>query len=173
MCFIDILLGAALPPACPSARPPSMGRDTQTAQGPSEDHGVIEPPDIAIRRLPPDAVQLQVLVGSLLGDGNMEGREGARRLRIRHPRARERYAWWKYERLAAFAAAPPVTRGERTTLLTITHPLFDDLVEMDRSGLVRLLEPLGLAVWLTDVGRLRLDITSFSPEQEAALCGSV
>lgn len=133
---------------------------------------MIEPPHIAIRRLPPDAIQLQVLLGSLLGDAHVEESGGARRLRIAHARARARYVWWKYERLGPFAAAPPVTRGEQTTLFTITHPLLEDLVAMDRGSLMQLMEPLGLAVWLADVGRLQLGVRSFLPEQWSALCGS-
>ena len=142
-------------------------------QGAAELWHVIERPHIAIRRLPPDAIQVQIVVGSLLGDAQIEGRAGQRRVRIAHASSRAGYVWWKYERLGPFAATPPWTQRDRTTLDTIVHPLFDDLAGLDRPGLLRLVEPLGLAVWLADKGRLQLEMASFLPRQRAALCGGV
>ena len=156
-----------------AARATSIARVHGRTQVAAELWRVIERPHIAIRRLPPDAVQVQIVIGSLLGDARFEGRPGQRQVRIAHASSRAAYVWWKYERLGAFAASPPSTCDDRTTFDTIVHPLFDDLASLDRPGLLRLVEPLGLAVWLADKGRLQLEIGSFLPRQRAALYGIV
>lgn len=120
-----------------------------------------------MRRLAPDAVQLQVIVGSLLGDGRIDGAPGSRRLAVGH--RRDAYARWKYERLGAFAEGGPRRVDGRTSFTTIVHPLFDDLARLDRAALIQLVGPLGVAVWLTDLGRIELRLDSFLPEQRAAL----
>jgi len=115
---------------------------------------------------------VQVILGSLLGDGRLEGGQGERRLRIAHHCARAEYVWWKYERLGVFAAHAPLLRGEQLEFHTIAHPVFDDLAPLfagsDRKRVRELLAPLGLAVWMTDVGRLRLRAEVFLPTQRAA-----
>lgn len=128
---------------------------------------MLERPDAALRRLAPDPVQLQVIVGSLLGDARITGRVGHRRLEIAHQR--HAYARWKYERLGSFAAGWPVRVAELTQFATIAHPLFDDLAHLGRAGLLSLTGPLGLAVWLTDLGRIELRLDSFLPAQQVAL----
>lgn len=131
---------------------------------------MLERPDTALRRLAPDPVQLQVIVGSLLGDGRLTGRVGHRQLQIAHQR--HAYARWKYERLASFAAGWPVRVADLTQFATIPHPVFDDLAALDRAALLALTGPLGLAVWLTDLGRIELRLDSFLPAQQAALCAA-
>lgn len=120
-----------------------------------------------MRRLTPDPVQLQVIVGSLLGDGRLTGRIGARQLSITH--RRDGFVRWKHDRLGAFAAASPVRSDGLTRFTTIAHPLFDDLGELDQTGLLQLAGPLAIAVWLADLGRIELRLDSFLPEQRAAL----
>jgi hypothetical protein len=130
------------------------------------------------RRLVPDDAQVQIVLGSLLGDGRIEGLAGARCVHIAHSLARADYVWWKYERLVQFADGAPETSGERIGFRTIAHPLFDDLAPLfaahrgARSRVVRdLLAPLGLAVWMTDIGRLELRPELFLPKQrDLALC---
>ena len=122
-----------------------------------------------LRRIVPDAAQVQVIIGSLLGDARLEGRRGARRMRVAHAVARSDYVWWKYERLGALAASAPARCGGRVGFHTIAHPIFDDLAPLiagRRDHVVRdLLAPLGLAVWMTDVGRLELREELFLPPQ--------
>ena len=131
-----------------------------------------EHPERVLRRVVPDPVQVQVILGSLLGDGRLEGSEGERRLRIVHHCDRAEYVWWKYERLGAFAAHAPLLRGDRLEFHTIAHPVFDDIAPLfvgsDRRRVRKLIAPLGLAVWMTDVGRLRLRAEVFLPTQRAA-----
>ena len=135
-------------------------------------HDVGEHPERVLRRVVPDPVQVQVILGSLLGDGRLEGCQGERRLRIAHQNSRAEYVWWKYERLGIFAAHAPVLRGDTLEFHTIAHPVFDDLAPLfsgpDRRHVRELLAPLGLAVWMTDVGRLRLRAEVFLPTQRAA-----
>ena len=140
---------------------------------------MVERPHTAIRRLSPDPVQFQVILGSLLGDGRLVGLPRQRRLRIAHRAARRDYVLWKYDRLGAFAASGPVEyEGDLVGFETVSHPLFDDLARsfadrFAKHDLVdRLLGPLGLAVWLADVGRLELRSSVFLPAQrELALAG--
>ena len=131
-----------------------------------------EHPERVLRRVVPDPVQVQVILGSLLGDGRLAGREGERRLHIAHHRDRAEYIWWKYERLGLFAAHAPSPRGDLLEFRTIAHPVFDDLAPLfagsDRRRARELLAPLGLAVWMTDVGRLHLRAEVFLPMQRVA-----
>jgi hypothetical protein len=126
-----------------------------------------EHPERVLRRVVPDPVQVQVILGSLLGDGRIEGRAGERRLHIAHHRDRAEYVWWKYERLGLFAAHAPALAGDCLEFRTIAHPVFDDLAPLfagtDRRRVCGL-----LAVWMTDVGRLRLRAEVFLPTQRAA-----
>ena len=98
-------------------------------------------------------MQFQVILGSLLGDGRIVGGPFDRRLLIVHQRARASYLWWKYDRLGGLAGEAPTERDGRLSFTTIAHPFFDDLATLPRKRLVELIAPLGLAVWMTDVGR--------------------
>jgi hypothetical protein len=113
-----------------------------------------------------------VILGSLLGDGRLVGMPRERRLRIAHRAARRDYVLWKYDRLGPFpAAAPTEYDGGLVGFETVSHPIFDDLARLlgnrfARHELIeRLLRPLGLAVWLCDVGRLELRANTFLPAQ--------
>lgn len=127
----------------------------------------------------PDPIQFQVILGSLLGDGRLIGVFRQRRLRVIHRVDRGDYVLWKYDRLGPFAADSP--REYEAGLLgfeTVIHPLFDDLARLfstrfaRHDAIERLLRPLGLAVWLCDVGRLELRSSLFLPAQrELALAG--
>ena len=133
---------------------------------------MIEDPRRAMRRLAPDPVQFQIILGSLLGDGRLVGDGSARRLRIAHAASRADYVRWKYDRLAALAADAPVERDGVVSFTTVAHPLFDDLAALPRQRLVELIAPLGLAVWMTDFGRLEMRPDAFLPTQRSlALAG--
>ena len=140
--------------------------------------GVGEHPERVRRRLVPDDAQMQILLGSLLGMARIHGVPGERRVHIGDRPERADYVWWKYERLIAFTECAPAVLGDRIGFRTIAHPLFDDLAPLfhprrpARSRVVReLLGPLGLAVWMTDAGRLQLRADLFLPTQRGvSLC---
>jgi len=140
---------------------------------------VVEHPRTALYRVPPDPVQFQVILGSLLGDGRLVGLPRERRLRIAHHARRRDYVLWKYQRLGPFAAEAPKEYEEGLVgFETVSHPLFDDLARLfanrfaKHDVIERLLRPLGLAVWLSDVGRLELRASEFLPGQrDLALAG--
>lgn len=133
-----------------------------------------EHPERVRRRLIPDEAQVQIILGSLLGDARIEGADGARYMTVSHRRDRADYVRWKYDRLGPLAAHAPIEYGERLGFRTIAHPLFDDLAPLfcvrgpGRRHIVKeLLAPLGLAVWMSDVGRLELRADVFLPAQRA------
>ena len=102
---------------------------------------------------------MQIILGSLLGDACLQGDRGARRMQISEVVERADYVWWKYEHLAALADEAPTVAGARIGFRTISHPIFDDLTPLlahRRARITRLLSPLGIAVWMTDAGRLEL-----------------
>jgi len=127
-----------------------------------------EHPDKIRRRVLPDDAQVQIIVGSLLGAGRIEGAPGQRCMRVAHEIARESYARWKYERLAALTADAPRVSEDGIAFSTIAHPIFDDLAALRRRSLTRLLAPPGLAVWMSDNGRIELRADVFVPLREAA-----
>jgi len=129
-------------------------------------------PRNVLRRLSPDPVQFQVILGSLLGDARIVGGPFDRRLEISHQRDRASYVWWKYDRLGALTLSAPAERDGRLSFTTIAHPLFDDLSTLSRKRLVELIAPLGLAVWMTDVGRLELRADAFLPAQRHLAVGA-
>jgi hypothetical protein len=133
-------------------------------------------PDQVRRRIAPDEVQTQIILGSLLGDATLFGPVGRRRLSIVHSMTRLAYASWKHDQLASLVAMPLRSDGDLVWFETIAHPLFDDLAplfEHAADGATRIrrdhvlprLAPLGLAVWMSDVGRTRLDPDLFLPGQ--------
>ena len=133
---------------------------------------MVEHPRLALCRIPPDPVQFQVILGSLLGDGRLAGLPRRRRLHIAHRADRRDYVLWKYDRLGPFVAGAPRDCGDhRLGFETVIHPLFDDLARLFANSFARhdvierLLRPLGLAVWLADVGRLELRANEFRPAQ--------
>lgn len=127
--------------------------------------GMSTDPRLGLRRLAPDPVQFQVILGSLLGDGRIVGGPLDRRLRIAHRPDRAAYVWWKYDRLVALTSAAPAPADGLLAFTTVAHPLFDDLASLPRKRLVELIAPLGLAVWMTDLGRLELRADAFLPAQ--------
>ena len=145
---------------------------TLMAQGQAVLPGMIEHPWRAMRRLAPDPVQFQIILGSLLGDGRLVGDGSSRRLRIAHAASRAGYVRWKYDQLAALTGEAPVERDGIVSFTTVAHPLFDDLAALPRRRLVELVAPLGLAVWMTDLGRLEMRPDAFLPTQRSlALAG--
>jgi len=122
----------------------------------------------------PDDAQLQIILGSLLGAARLEGEPGERRMRVALAPEREGYVRWKYDRLGALASDPPRIAEDGVGFETIAHPIFDDLAPLFAAPrgrhrvLHELLAPLGLAVWMSDNGRIELRAEVFVPLREAA-----
>ena len=115
---------------------------------------------------------MQIILGSLLGDAYLGGDRGARRMHLSDVAERADYVWWKYKHLATFADEAPAVVGTRIGFRTISHPIFDDLTPLlaqRRARITKLLSPLGLAVWMTDAGRLELRPEIFLVPADAAL----
>lgn len=133
-----------------------------------------EHPERVRRRLVPDEPQLQIILGSLLAGARIDGRAGERGVAMRHSPLLGDYVSWKYERLGALAATAPRIEGHALVLRTIAHPLFDDIVAFAgprlerRSALRAMLGPLGVAVWMSDLGRLELRPQLFVPLRRLA-----
>lgn len=133
-------------------------------------------PDEVRRRIAPDDVQVQIILGSLLGDGVLHGPAGRRRLSVTHSMERLAYASWKHDQLGSLVAMPLRSDGDLIWFETIPHPFFDDLEPLfERTGsrprirrerVLPRLAPLGLAVWMSDVGRAELRPSGFLPAQE-------
>lgn len=111
---------------------------------------------------------IQILLGSVLGDGCITKKSGVQYRRNyqfceHHGRKQADYVRWKAERLAAFL---PTCSDRYPEMFTVSHPLFTVLrgkfyrVEGNkRKGLVPLdvlsrLDLLGLMVWYLDDGHL-------------------
>ena len=120
------------------------------------------------RRIVPDDAQVQIILGSLLGGAHIEGAPGERCLRVAHEIGRASYVWWKYERLGALAADAPCIAEDGLSFMTIAHPVFDDLAPLSHARIRQLLSPLGLAVWMSDHGRIELRADVFVPLRRAA-----
>jgi len=133
---------------------------------------VPEYPEQVRRRIVPDEAQVQIILGSLLGGATLAGALFARRMTIQHDARRADYVMWKYERLTQLAEGPPTRIGDRVRFRTIVHPIFDELacaLALRRTRIVRdLLGPLGLAVWMADVGRIELRPELFVPVRALA-----
>ena len=115
---------------------------------------------------------MQIILGSLLGDACLQGDRGARRMQISEVVERADYVWWKYKHLATFADEAPAVVSTRIGFRTIPHPIFDDLTPLlahRRARITGLLSPLGIAVWMTDAGKLELRPENFLVSADAAL----
>src|SRR5919199_5467760 len=96
----------------------------------------------------PDAAQVQVVLGTLLGAGRLVAAvDGVRLVVVLH----ERHRWlvhWTYERIAPLASTPDRARG-RVALRSEAHPLFAELAPLlDRPRpLLRAVRREALWVW--------------------------
>jgi hypothetical protein len=112
--------------------------------------------------------QRDVLTGTLLGDGCLAKHGRYHRLFVKHKRAHESLALFKYEALRGFISMKPHRFDQRlggrrfpcVQFVTRTHPVFSSwhrrfyssrrkIVPVDIS---RDLSPMALAVWLMDDG---------------------
>ncbi len=135
------------------------------------------------RTLPLNAVQKQLVVGSLLGDAYLMPTTAGYCYRVNHGLRQYAYVDWKYEMLKEYVRTEPRKSGKCYFFRTITHPEFSLYRELFYPNghkvvpvelLTNELTPFGLAVWIMDDGSadgkaLRLNTQSFSYEENVLL----
>ena len=106
--------------------------------------------DALARRMVPDAAQVQVLLGTLLGAGRLVPSRGGFSLVLS---LAPRHAWlseWTYDRLAPLVP-PPAPRDGRVEIRATSHPFFAELAQVvARPGqLRRVVGERALWLWAT------------------------
>lgn len=135
------------------------------------------------RTLPLNAIQKQLVVGSLLGDAYLMSTTAGYCYRVNHGLTQYAYVDWKYEMLKEYVRTKPRKSGKCYFFRTITHPEFSHYRELFYPNgrkvvpvelLMNELTTFGLAVWMMDDGSadgraLRLNTQSFSYEENILL----
>ena len=143
--------------------------------------------------------QLQLIIGSLMGDARLECRSKSirakhtARLRIHQSDKQKDYVFWKYQQLKDLVLKGPrhikaghdIKRNKdhfswyfhtkSTAELGLIHSLFyENKIKIVPSKLLKILDPLGLAVWYMDDGsnngkNITLNTHGFSIEEQKIL----
>ena len=127
--------------------------------------------------------QLQLVVGSLLGDGYLMKTTNGYSFRVNHSLAQEPYVDWKYRILKEFVRTPPRRCGKCYYFRTISHPVFEKVRRHFFRGRTRRLSerfvakhltPFALAIWIMDDGakdgnQLRLNSQGFDKKDNSIL----
>lgn len=145
--------------------------------------------------------QLQLIIGSLMGDARLECRskniraEYTARLRIHQSDKQKDYVFWKYEKLKNLALKGPrftkvwhdkkrnkdhyswYFHTQSNETLGLLHKLFyHNRTKIVPRDLIEILNPFGLAVWYMDDGsnnssNITLNTHCFSSEEQLAMRG--
>lgn len=140
--------------------------------------------------------QLQLILGSLLGDARLECRSKSirakhtARLRIHQSDKQKDYVFWKYDKLKGFVIKGPrftkvwhdskrnkdhyswYFHTQSNEVLGLIHKLFyQNNIKVVPKDLIEILDPLGLAVWYMDDGsnngsNITLNTHCFSNEEQ-------
>jgi len=140
--------------------------------------------------------QLQLILGSLLGDARLECRSKSirtkhtARLRIHQSNKQKDYVFWKYENLKDLVLKGPrftkvghdskrnkdhyswYFHTQSNEALGLIHKLFyQDNIKVVPGDLIEMLDPLGIAVWYMDDGsnnssNITLNTHGFSNEEQ-------
>lgn len=107
-------------------------------------------------------VELQVVIGCLLGDGTLTQSGKEYRLRIEHKAAHREYVEWKYRRLQRFCVTPPQFSAQHQSYRfgTVGHPKLTELRNVFYGGgkksipvgIETYISPLALAILFMDDG---------------------
>lgn len=112
----------------------------------------------------PSQRQLDIIYGTLVGDGYVDTRNLQRNsesnLQIKHGPKQREYVSWKYGELQNLCNSPPKKVGGQYRFRTFAHPFFTALrAEFYGSGrkaltksILEKLSPLSIAVWFMDDG---------------------
>lgn len=137
--------------------------------------------------------QIEVMVGTLLGDAYLDKTTMGYSLRLHHSMEQKEYVFWKYEVLRNIINSAPKSYfreqgfGEMVYFRTVSHPYLITLRNKFYKGRVKIfpkklvekfLLPLALAVWIMDDGTnelgygkcLRINTQSFSREEQICIC---
>ena len=139
------------------------------------------------RATPFGARELELIVGSLLGDATLLKTTSGYCFRVHHGLGQKTFVDWKHAELARFVRTAPSVSGNGYHFRTVSHPKLAELreafytgnrktvpIELLQSGLT----DLGLAVWIMDDGaadgkQLRINTQSFSIEEVENLAGLI
>ncbi len=136
-----------------------------------------------VRTLRFTALELQMIVGCLLGDGTLLETSSGYCFRVHHGLHQRCLVDWKYRAIRRFVRTPPRVSGTGYYFRAVTHPGFGVLrrafYERNRKivpigYLDRHLGRLGLATWIMDDGsadghQLRINTQSFTILENQAL----
>lgn len=131
------------------------------------------------RDTPFTAEQLELIVGSLLGDGTLLRTTAGYCFRAHHGLAQRALVDWKYVRLRTFVRTGPRSCGSGYYFRTVSHPRLAELRAafydgsrkiVPRALLKEFLSPFALAVWIMDDGaadgrQLRINSQSFTVQE--------
>ena len=135
------------------------------------------------RKINLTALQRQVVLGSLLGDGYLMPTTAGCCFRVNHGLQQREYVDWKYNFLADFVRTPPRKSGKCYYFRTITHPNFTvyrNIFYVNKQKVVPIdflyedFSELSLAIWIMDDGaadgnQLRINTQSFSFSENESL----
>ena len=127
--------------------------------------------------------QLELVIGSMLGDGYLVKTTSGYAFRVNHGIRQKDYVDWKHNLLRNFVNTAPRQSGSTYYFRTVTHPKFVELRKLfykDRLKVIpkRLicasLDPFILTVWIMDDGsadgrQLRINTQCFSDEEQVFL----
>ncbi len=130
----------------------------------------------AARTLRLTALELEVIVGCLLGDGTLLRTSSGYCFRVHHGLQQRYLVDWKYRVFQRFVRTPPRVSGNGYYFRTVTHPAFSVLRRAFYDGNRKIapinylewhLGGLGLATWImddgaADGGQLRINTQSFT-----------
>jgi recombination protein RecA len=116
----------------------------------------------------PTSEQLQIILGSLLGDGSVSnGKKGdyicQSQFAVSHGPKQKPYLFWKYKKLSDLCSSEPKELADgKWRFRSFHHPFFSELrkkwyprgKKILNISLLESITPLGLAVWYMDDGSL-------------------
>ena len=127
--------------------------------------------------------QMQLVVGSLLGDAYLVKTTRGFAFRVNHGLRQRDYVDWKYNLLENLVNSSPRSSGNCYYFRTVSHPVFAELQGkfyangrrvLPAAFVGKYLAPLTLAVWIMDDGtkcgnQLRINSQCFSVEENRIL----
>jgi len=131
------------------------------------------------RKLEFTSEQIDLIIGSLLGDAYLVRTTRGYAFRVNHGIKQVDYVDWKYEKLKDFVNSSPRFAEGCYYFRTVTHDVFDSLrtqfypngkKQVPKELIASTMNPLLLAVWIMDDGsrdsnQLRINSQSFSEEE--------